>query len=332
MFRTALISLCLTSTALATTWTVDDDGKADFNNIQSAIDAASDGDEIIVMPGTYTGTGAEVVNMLGKAVWLHSSGGQEVTIIDGEATRRGVLCNSGETNKTIIEGFTITSGFADRGGGMCIDNADDATLKNCIFSSNFAVLDGGGVYCNGFATFDNCIFTDNLAFDNGGGLLSEIIGSVVLTECSFLNNTASNGAGIYIEGPEIFGDTSLNNCYFLGNIAYGSGGGLYTIDAEPQLLGCTFDTNSALGLIENYGRGGGIYCENNNPLISNCTFENNTAEKGGGIYHYNFDIDPTLKFCTFENNGGDGHAVELGYGSGYTFLNGSSNCGSGLEI
>ena len=32
-------------------WTVDDDGPADFDNIQSAIDASSDGYEIIVMPG-----------------------------------------------------------------------------------------------------------------------------------------------------------------------------------------------------------------------------------------------------------------------------------------
>ena len=48
MFRTALISLFLTSTALATTWTVDDDGGADFLTIQAAVNAASDGDEIIV--------------------------------------------------------------------------------------------------------------------------------------------------------------------------------------------------------------------------------------------------------------------------------------------
>ena len=39
MFRPVLISLFLTSTALATTWTVDDDGKADFDNIQAAVDA-----------------------------------------------------------------------------------------------------------------------------------------------------------------------------------------------------------------------------------------------------------------------------------------------------
>ena len=39
MFRPVLISLFLTSTALATTWTVDDDGKADFDNIPTAVDA-----------------------------------------------------------------------------------------------------------------------------------------------------------------------------------------------------------------------------------------------------------------------------------------------------
>jgi len=33
MLRPLLVSLCLTSTALADTWTVDDDGKADFNTL-----------------------------------------------------------------------------------------------------------------------------------------------------------------------------------------------------------------------------------------------------------------------------------------------------------
>ncbi len=51
MLRPLLISMFLTSTALADTWTVDDDGEADFDNIQAAVDAASDGDEIIVAPG-----------------------------------------------------------------------------------------------------------------------------------------------------------------------------------------------------------------------------------------------------------------------------------------
>jgi pectin methylesterase-like acyl-CoA thioesterase len=117
MFRPLLISLFLTSTALATTWTVDDDGKADFDNIQAAVDAAVDGDEIIVMPGTYTSTqDGHVVNMEGKAVTLRSNDPSDpdvvaTTIIDGENTRRGLACYNNETSKTIISGFTITNGF-----------------------------------------------------------------------------------------------------------------------------------------------------------------------------------------------------------------------------
>ncbi len=59
MFRPLLISLCLTSTALATTWTVDDDdyGKADFNNIQAAVDAASDASDRHGMQQSSSGSG-----------------------------------------------------------------------------------------------------------------------------------------------------------------------------------------------------------------------------------------------------------------------------------
>ena len=59
------VLLGLTVSAVqADTWTVDDDGKADFNNIQAAVDAASDGDTINVAPGTYTHDTGEVVFML----------------------------------------------------------------------------------------------------------------------------------------------------------------------------------------------------------------------------------------------------------------------------
>ena len=81
MYRLLLILVFLTSAALADTWTVDDDGKADFDNIQAAVDAASDGDEVVVMPGTYTGSGSYVVNMNGKGILLRSQEGPQTTIV-----------------------------------------------------------------------------------------------------------------------------------------------------------------------------------------------------------------------------------------------------------
>jgi len=279
MFRAALISMLLTSTALADTWTVDDDGKADFDNIQAAIDASSDGDEIVVMPGTYTGTGYEVVNMLGKAVWLHSSKGEQVTIIDGEDARRGIYCGNGETSNTIIEGFTITNGYSYVGGGMSTENNSNPTLENCTFSDNRAWgYGGGGMWnYNSSPTLTNCTFTGNIGFgccgEYGGGMWNDN-SSPTLTNCTFTNNTAQVG------------------------------GGMANLDSSPKLKNCTFTNNIA-------SRGGGMYSLGS-PTLTNCTFENNTAYSGGGMYSLG---SPTLTNCTFIANTAIG-TMYPGYGGG----------------
>ena len=138
MFRPLLISLCLTSTTIADIWTVDDDGKADFNNIQAAVDAASDGDEIIVMPGTYTGEGDEVVNILGKSLSIIGTGEPEATIIDGEDSRRVFYCQSDSIFNVWLEGFTIQRGRNTFGGGLYSENAN-LNLSDCLVINNNAM-------------------------------------------------------------------------------------------------------------------------------------------------------------------------------------------------
>ena len=151
MFRTALISMFLTSTALATTWTVDDDGKADFDNIQAAIDAASDGDEIVVMPGTYTGTGDYAVNMNGKAILLRSQNGAEDTIISGQGQRVVIHCGNNETASTIISGFKIIDGNSTFGGGntmrdSCLIDCPDITGDGFVDVNDLlAIIDQWGL-------------------------------------------------------------------------------------------------------------------------------------------------------------------------------------------
>jgi len=202
MLRTSLISLFLTSTALADTWTVDDDGKADFDNIQAAIDAASDGDEIVVMPGTYTNTEEEGVNMLGKAVTLRSTDPLDPdvvasTIINGKNQDGCIVCWSGETNQTIILGFTITNEYgpgmlcintnpavtrcvflnnvAEGGAGMFLVNNSNPILTLCIFESNVSLKWAGAFYCyNSNPTLVECTFNNNIGewWTGGMGLLT----------------------------------------------------------------------------------------------------------------------------------------------------------------
>ena len=257
IFRTALISIFLTSTALADTWTVDDDGKADFDNIQAAVDASSDGDEIVVMPGTYTGSGDQVVDMLGKAVTLRSSDPSDpdvaaTTIIDGEGVRRGIYCGNGETSKTSIEGFTITGGYINnnRGGGMYSYNSNPA-LTYCTFTNNTATHGGGGMYNYGSSpTLENCMFENNNAESYGGGMWN-INSSPTLTNCTFTSNTAD----------------------------YYDGGGMYNYDnCNPTLTNCTFTSNTATF-------GGGMYSYNSSsPALTDTTVCGNSPNQISGAW------------------------------------------------
>ena len=317
MFRTALLSMFLTSTALADTWTVDDDGKADFDNIQAAVDAASDGDEIIVMPGTYTSTADEVVNMLGKAVTLRSLSPDNpdvvaTTIIDGGWVRRGILCDSGETIKTIIDGFTIHNSYATGyefyddgnfwyvGAGTLIKDSSPG-LTNCTFTNNTAEHGGGGVFAGAYygtcdSSFINCTFTGNTA-GIGGGMYNEA-GSIILTYCTFTNNTAEHaGGGVFDDQGQQGGNTgnaTLTGCTFTNNTAE-DGGGMYNdANSKPTLIDSGFRENTA-----NVG-GGGLYNNNSNPTLTDCGFIENTALKGGGMDNEGGIV--TLTDCTISHN------------------------------
>ena len=63
---------------------VDPDGKDGYATIQAAVDAAGQGDTIVVNPGTYTGRGNRDIEIRGKSITIQSSddANAETTIID----------------------------------------------------------------------------------------------------------------------------------------------------------------------------------------------------------------------------------------------------------
>jgi predicted outer membrane repeat protein len=233
MFRTALISMCVTSVTLADTWTVDDDGKADFDNIQAAVDTSSDGDEIIVMPGTYTSKLPRVVHMKGKAIWLHSDAGPEVTIIDGQGIGRGIYCPSFQSDKTVIEGFTIRNGYSQtEGGGIRCNNDSNITIVNCILENCYSEQGGGGMDCGTSSpTIINCTFNKNVANFYGGGIRIANSDATII-DCVFTENQGLGGGGIYAGGS----NSTLENCLFQGNIGLVSGGGIRCTNSNLMTL------------------------------------------------------------------------------------------------
>jgi hypothetical protein len=267
---------------------VDDDGPADFNTIQAAIDdpCTINSDEIEVAPGTYN----EAINLNGKAVRLYSSGGPEVTTIDGTGHNHVVQCVSGEDDNTVLEGFTITGGNAIWGGGM-YNRGSSPTVTNCIFSVNWAEGEGGGM-----ANFDNepmvtnCIFSGNSA-EYGGGGMHNYRSTTTVTNCIFSGNSASRGGGM-----ENFNhsSTTVTGCTFTGNSA-SFGGGMHNIDSSPTVANCIFSDNSAF-------QGGGMYNYSYGfPTVANCTFTGNCAvQDGGGMY--NQESRSTITNCIVWGN------------------------------
>jgi parallel beta-helix repeat protein len=245
----------------------------DYPTIQEAINAAVDGDTVLVDNGTYT----ENINFLGKAITVISVNGPESTVIDGNASGRVVTFNSGEGTSSVLSGFTITNGLADFGGGIyCYYSSP--TITNCTISGNSADGYGGGIYCRGNSspTITNCTISGNSAEEMGGGIYCDE-SSPVITNCIISGNSATWGGGICCDHNS---SPIITNCTINDNSAKeGEGGGISCWDSSPTITNCTINGNSA-----GYD-GGGICCAfNSSPTITNCTISGNLADwNGGGI-------------------------------------------------
>ncbi len=228
-YSTFYVALSGSSTAPYDTW-----AKA-ATNIQTAVDAASSGDIVLVGDGTYTLAANISVT---KGITIRSANGYLLTIIDGNSATRCFFINHASA---VIDGFTITNGrnLSGYGGGVQCDNG---TVQNCIIENN-AARDGGGVALNNSGMVINCIIrnntadwgggvrcfngtvrgcliTDNTATPHGGGI--NIWSGGTVQNCTITNNTATDGSGIRL----------WNNGIVENSIIYSnSGSANYIIDA-----------------------------------------------------------------------------------------------------
>lgn len=246
-----------------------------FATIQHGINISSNGDTVIVMPGTYK----ENINFNGKLITLGSlflttqdTTYISSTIIDGTSVGSVVSFISGEDSTSIITGFTIANGVAINGGGIrCINNSSPS-LRYLIIRDNSADGYGGGVNCfnSSSPNLQNVVITDNHA-SNGGGIRCYNNSNPNMRNVTISDNSAvNNGGGIYTYESS----PSISNVVIIGNSASYGGGISSNENSNISLVNVTISGNSASD------NGGGIECWNNsNPGISNSILWNNTPQE-----------------------------------------------------
>ncbi len=223
-----------------------------YPNIQNAINAAVNGDEIVVQPGTYN----ERLNINNKSITIKSVEGPGTTIIDANGAGRAVTINNCGPF-TVLDGFTLKNGEALDGAGIRVDNSSPV-IKRCIIKENRALNGSGG---------------GMLSFDSSPTLINNV----------FESNSAKNGAAMASWGNGFDAGTIEKNLFYeneAGQSGYqGKGGGLFCVISAPEITTNTFAGNVAAE------SGGGIYLTGSAyPAMMNNILSVNAALNGGNLW------------------------------------------------
>jgi len=150
------------------------------------------------------------------------------------------------------------------------------TLEGFTITGANGGYHGGGLYIDHWdAIVTDCIFINNSA--SAGGAMAFENGRVIFTRCSFIRNATGdegNGGAVYLDGCGTCRSmyAAFIDCIFLDNYSDGYGGAIY--NTSVSMATCI-----------------------------NCLFVGNTSVLGGGaLYDNGYDLGSHLMNCTLSGN------------------------------
>jgi len=240
-----ILSVCMVAghSAIARTWSVEQDGSGDWTTIQEAVDASASGDTIMIGAGRYSDlhpapNGTTVVAYLAdvKDLTIIGDGQDDVVIGPESIVEDSILFYFNVTSALSVSGIQMVNAHA---GIYAYGNVE---LKNCTFDGCWI---GGGIFGNDFFASD-CTFlppvpapitTFSLEIKNSSNALVE--------RCHFEN------LEMYIEGVA---NGTVRDCIFehpLGNnatnsVKYVSSNGLFERNRTNGRMVCSGSSNVVL--------------------------------------------------------------------------------------
>jgi len=310
-----------------------------YDNLQSALGAATSGDEIWIAQGLYMPSDGDAtmsfVMLDGVSIYGGFMGNEtardqrdpatNITRLSGDVGRDDtfdpymlntanaghVVVASGVGSGTVIDGVTIEYGaYGPSGTG-----------------AGNPLMFGSGIYCiSGSPTINNCVIQFNYtAFAAGGGMyFLNAHPAITNTTVQYNSGHLSNGAGIFLGGSSgaVIEDCAIRYNTVVFSSPDGYGGGIsHDSDGELIVRRSIFEGNLVrpfFSLGDNVGYGGGIFSFRSPLTVEDSVFKNNTASIGGGIIAWN---EALIVNTIFENNTAqarEGTIQELGgFGGGF---------------
>ena len=199
-------------------------------------------------------------------------------------------------NETILSGDIGTIGTDTDNCYHVVTGANNATLNGFIIKNGYSENADAGLT------------------SYGAGMLNHIDANSILISCTFADNYARFGGGLY----NVESEAKIINGLFNNNKAKYDGGGLREVDGTSILTNCTFYDNKADMGDEGYC-GGGMANWDSTSTITNCIFWDNRdvggVDESAQIHVYGDDVpvpDPCVNYSCidgFSSLGGTGNTA-----------------------
>lgn len=282
---------------------------APCKTIAYALSQASSGDVIKVALGVYKEnlvitTSIDLLGGFDPADW-QADPAPFASVIDGQRLDSVLRYEMGAGG--ILDGFKITGGKAELGGGL-FSEFGLLTLRNLWIVDNEATDSGGGVYIiEGLVFFDSSKLEDNQAA-NFGGAIHLANSSGPLTALRIAGNEAANGGAVSLNNT---GKIELIDSEVLENTGSSQSGALHLDGAFLEIEDTQIFDNQA------GDHGGAMTAAGSNIKITNSLFYGNRSTAGPASILAMSTSDVIVTNSTFAGNAPQGpQAVLLWGGSG----------------